>query len=134
MPTRNISMWMWTEARDAIARAERLHRRFFELTTSARTPVWEPPADVLETFEGLHITLALPGVHAHDVEAVFDSGDLVIAAHRHLTPETRRAMIHRLEIPYGRFERRVALPAGRYELIEHDLDKGCLAVRLRKVR
>jgi HSP20 family molecular chaperone IbpA len=134
MPTRNISMWMWTEARDALARAEQLHRRFFELASSARTPVWEPPADVLETRDGLLITMALPGVPAHAVEAAFDGDALVVVCERTLPPETQRAAIHRMEIPYGRFERRLTLPMGRYVLVEQDMENGCLVIRLRKLR
>jgi HSP20 family molecular chaperone IbpA len=36
----------------------------------------------------------------------------------------------RLEIPYGRIERRIDLPAGRYELVGSELLDGCLRVRL----
>jgi HSP20 family molecular chaperone IbpA len=125
---------MWSEARDAFDRAERLHNRFFELATSARTPVWEPPADVLETNEGLLITVALPGVEAREVEAVFDGDALVVMCERKLPPETQHATIHRMEIPYGRFERRLALPAGRYEVTKRELENGCLILRLRKPR
>jgi HSP20 family molecular chaperone IbpA len=34
-----------------------------------------------------------------------------------------------LEIPYGRFERRFALPAGHYELTERSYTNGCLVLR-----
>ena len=43
------------------------------------------------------------------------------------------AAIHRLEIPYGRFERRIALPAGRFEVARSDLVDGCLTLSLRKL-
>jgi HSP20 family molecular chaperone IbpA len=124
---------MWTEARDALERAEGLHRRFFELASSARAPMWEPPADVLEMRDGLFIAVALPGVAQPDIEAVFDGHALVVTCERKLPPETQRAVIHRMEIPYGRFERRITLPAGRYELTRYDVENGCLIVRLRKV-
>jgi HSP20 family molecular chaperone IbpA len=38
-----------------------------------------------------------------------------------------------MELPYGRFERRVALPPGRFELSGRDLVDGCLTVTLRKL-
>ena len=42
--------WMWSEACEMLARAERLHRDFFRPTRSAgQLPSWEPPDDVLET-------------------------------------------------------------------------------------
>jgi hypothetical protein len=42
---------MWADACEMLARAERLHRQFFEpgRATASRLPVWQPPADVLET-------------------------------------------------------------------------------------
>lgn len=124
---------MWAEARDALDRAERLHRRFFELAGSPRAPVWEPPADVLETHDGLFIAVALPGVALSDIEAAFDGTALVVMCERKLPQETRRAVIHRMETPYGRFERRIPLPAGRYELARREMENGCLIVRLRKL-
>ena len=56
--------WMWAEACEMLARAERLHRQFFEPRRSAasRLPVWQPPADVLETEREVLILVALPGV------------------------------------------------------------------------
>jgi hypothetical protein len=42
--TRN---WMWSEACEMLARAERLHRELFR-PGSARVPAWEPPS-MLET-------------------------------------------------------------------------------------
>ena len=42
--------WMWAEACEMLARAERLHRQFFQPARGrAQTPTWEPPADVVET-------------------------------------------------------------------------------------
>ena len=48
------------------------------------------------------------------VEAVIDNGELVIAGTRVYPSELSTATIHRLELPQGRFYRRVRLPAGRY--------------------
>ena len=42
--------WMWSEACDMLARAERMHRELFRPAGSqARQPAWEPPVDILET-------------------------------------------------------------------------------------
>ena len=54
-------------------------------------------------------------------------------AERGLPPELRDAVIHRLEIPLGRFERRVPLPPGRYEAARRYAVHGCLLVTLRKL-
>jgi len=49
-----------------------------------------------------------------------------------LPPELRTATIHRLELPQGRFERRVRLPTGRYRDVRRSAADGCLVVTLRK--
>jgi HSP20 family protein len=44
----------------------------------------------------------------------------------------RGSAIQRLEIPYGRFMRRISLSAARLELERTDLVRGCLSLRLIK--
>ncbi len=125
--------WMWSEACDMLARAERLHREFFRLDRlSAALPVWEPPVDVLETDRDILVLVALPGVDIEKAEAVIDSGSLIIAGTRVLPPELRTAAIHRLELPQGRFLRRLALPAGRYSSVRRSVVNGCLLITLQK--
>jgi len=58
---------------------------------------------------------------------------LMIAGERTLPDELRKAIIHRLELPYGYFERRVPLPTGRYDQIRHRAQDGLLIVSLRKL-
>jgi HSP20 family molecular chaperone IbpA len=57
---------------------------------------------------------------------------LVVRGQRILPPELRTARIHRLELPQGQFERRLALPRGRYEDVQRSSTNGCLLVRLQK--
>ncbi len=125
--------WMWSEACEMLARAERLHRDFFRpVGTQARQPAWEPPVDILETeFEVLAL-VALPGVDAEQAQAVIEDGDLVIAGTRVLPPELRTAIIHRLELPQGRFYRRLRLPAGRYTTVRRAVTAGYLVISLQK--
>ena len=80
----------------------------------------------------MQVVVALPGVDPAKVEAAIDDGDLVIAGSRVLPPALRTAVIHRLELPQGRFERRVRLPAGRYASVRHAVVNGCLLVTLEK--
>jgi HSP20 family molecular chaperone IbpA len=126
--------WMWSQACEMLARAERLNRELFRpLGSVARLPAWEPPVDMLETEREVLVLVALPGVNADRVEAVLDGIDLVVAGTRVLPSELRTAIIHRLELPQGRFERRVRLPAGRYSAVRHSVSDGCLLVALEKV-
>lgn len=117
-----------------ISRAERLHREFFRPTGGvARLPAWEPPVDMLETEREVLVLVALPGVDPNQAEAVVDGNDLVVAGTRVLPPELRTAVIHRLELPQGRFERRVRLPAGRYSAVRRSTGDGCLVITLQKL-
>ena len=47
--------------------------------------------------------------------------------------ELRTAVIHRLELPQGRFERRLPLPPGRYDVEPPAVVNGCLVIVLRKL-
>ena len=46
--------------------------------------------------------------------------------------ELRTAVIHPLELPQGRFERRVRVPAGRYGAVLRSAVNGCLLIILQK--
>lgn len=122
---------MWSEACELLARAERMHQQFFQLR-AMEAASWEPPIDMLETDRALWVIVALPGVEPPDVRVSIDGPTLVILAVRRLPATTQSAEVHRLEIPYGRFERRVRLPAGTYEVGHSELLNGCLVLRLSK--
>ncbi|QND70215.1 Hsp20/alpha crystallin family protein [Tardiphaga robiniae] len=133
MPGRDSMNWMLSEALDQLSRAERMHRQFFSLTAAAeaRGSTWEPPIDVIETDDEVLIFVALPGVDPDGVEAVIADGILVIRGQRTLPAELHHARIHRLELPQGRFERRIALPAGCCDVIRFATN-GCIVLRLAK--
>jgi HSP20 family protein len=125
--------WMWSEALAMLSRAERLHRDMFKpAATQTRQPAWEPPVDILETEFEVLAMVALPGVNTEEVEAVIEDGDLVIAGTRTYPPVLRTAVIHRLELPQGRFYRRLRLPPGRYSSVRHAVADGCLVITLQK--
>ena len=124
---------MWAEAMDLLQTAERLQRQFFHVGRCNDAACWEPPVDIYETRDGLWILVALPGVAPEQLAVAVEGAAIVVAGERPLPVESRRGAIHRLEIPYGRFERRIALPAGRFELIERQLERGCLILGLRRL-
>lgn len=126
---RSAAELMWAEAVSALARIDRMHRDFFRPDRHG----WEPPVDVLETQDELVITVALPGVSTGDVELVIRDDAISVIGIRRLPVFLQRARVVRMELPHGRFERRIGLPAGRYELTRRDLADGLLVVALRKV-
>lgn len=116
-----------------LARAERMHQEFFRPAESV-TPAlcWEPPVDILETRDEVLVLVALPGVDAENAEAAIEGAWLVIGGTRVLPPALRTATIHRLELPQGRFHRRVPLPPGRYSRVSRATVDGCLVITLQK--
>lgn len=133
MSYRDTTRWMWNQARDLMDQAEHLHRQFFQLSAGKGTQaVWEPPVDVFEDEREVVIVIALPGVCTEGVEIRNEAGTLVVRAERRIPFAGTRRAVRRLEIPYGRFERRVALPSGRYDAGAHEFVDGCLILKLRK--
>lgn len=127
----NATDWMWAEAIDLVERAERMQRQFFRLARS--TAAWEPPADVFEGDDELAIVVALPGVAEDEVEVTAEPGAIVVRAQRAQPLAATCRAVRQLEIPYGYFERRVALPPGTFEPVSRSLTHGCLILRLRRI-
>jgi HSP20 family molecular chaperone IbpA len=120
---------MWSRALAMLASADQLQRDTFRPTASG----WEPPVDVLETETGLLIVVALPGVPHGDIEIAFGHGDLLVRGTRRWPTTRRPVRVHRLELPHGRFERRLPLPAGTYRLVDQANADGCLLLSLRRI-
>jgi HSP20 family molecular chaperone IbpA len=134
MNRRNMRSWMWAETTDMLDQAERLQRQFFRLATrpagACEQPRWEPPADVFAGGEQVLIEVALPGVPADRMELVLAPGEVVIRGERALPNRPHGTTLQRLEIPYGRFERRLALGPGQWTLVDQRLTDGCLQLLL----
>lgn len=125
--------WMWAEACDLLDQAERLHRSFFRLDTSRTArPAWEPPVDMYENDREVVVVVAMPGVAADRVAVLIENGALVVRGERPLPFAGRPLAVRHLEIPYGAFERRIPLPAGRFDAGAPELSQGCLILRLRR--
>ena len=123
---------MWSEALSMLDRAERLQRQFFHHAG----PSWEPPADILESTDEVQVQIALPGVSADSITLALDPGGLTVSATRPFPCGGDTLNIHRIEIPYGRFERQIGLPLGDpyvpLELVRKDLSEGVLTLVFRK--
>jgi len=113
-------------------RAQRLQRQFFTHDVVA----WEPPVDVVEAGDALQVHVALPGVAADAISVALAPGGITISALRPFPCREEGGQIHRLEIPYGRFERHIALPLGdpyaALELAGQALEGGVLTLTFRR--
>jgi HSP20 family protein len=131
----DVTGWMWSQACDLIDQAERMHRQFFRAASSRPSElVWEPPADVFEDAAEFLVVIAMPGVRAERVQVSSEPGALVVRGVRPLPLAGTGLAVRHLEIPYGRFERRIALPASGLEVQEPEVVDGCVILRLRKTR
>ena len=129
----NPAGWMWLQACDLIDQAERLQRQFFRLGTPGRAQAtWEPPVDVFENEREFVVVVAMPGVALERVQVLSEAGTLVVRGVRPLPFVDSRRHVRQLEIPYGAFERRIALPPGRLRVDAPELIQGCLVLRLHK--
>jgi HSP20 family protein len=72
-------------------------------------------------------------VPSETLVVAFDPGGITVSGTRPM-PCAANARIHRFEIPYGRFRRRIALPLHALEPQSSALEDGCLVITLNKVR
>jgi HSP20 family protein len=123
--------WMWDRARSLIDQADKL-RGQFAAPGGGGTAGWSPPIDILETKTEIVVLVALPGMRHDEVEIGFDGDILVVTGERQMPAPFRRAIIHRIEIPNGRFERRIPLPCECSKVSRNQITHGCLIIGLKK--
>ena len=89
--------------------------------------------DLIETETELLAYVALPGVDPDTIEIDAGAGRLRLSGRRDRPEALRHAAILRLELPWGRFERQVAIPDGPYQ-VTREACPGGLLIRLAKIR
>jgi HSP20 family protein len=126
-------------------RSEDMVRRFLQVAGPA-DKYWEPPVDVYETVDALHVKIELAGVHPDhlQVELTADGRAVIIRGERRdgtcegvgVPPPERRTTFHQMEIYFGPFERVIPLPV-RVEVdrehVQASYRDGFLTVSLPKV-
>ncbi|ACV34493.1 Hsp20/alpha crystallin family protein [Accumulibacter sp.] len=132
MRSHDQSLWVWAEALDLLRAGEQLQRRFFTLAGLQSVTCWVPAVDVYDEGDELKVVVALPGVDSGHLEVLVDDEGLAVRGERPMPSTSQHAAIHRLEIPYGRFERRIELPGRDFHVHEQFLENGCLVVVLRQ--
>ena len=134
MNSRDLSKLMWGEALSLLEQADRLHRQFCR-PAAAQVPAWEPPVDMIETADTVAVHVALPGAVADSVLIEMEQGAVTVSARRGFpldSSERQVARVHALEIPYGRFQRRIRLPWQALTLTNRKLQDGCLTLTFSK--
>ena len=127
---------MWTEALSLLEEADRLHRQYLRASGAEQVRAWEPPVDVIETGDEVRVQIALPGVSADAIRVAVEPGGVTVSALRDFPCREDGAYLHRIEIPYGRFERRLQLPLddphAALELARKTLADGVLTLIFRR--
>ena len=71
---------------------------------------WKPPTDVYETETDFVVILELAQMKSEEVSITYQDGVLLIRGVRKAVPPTERRRYHKMEINYGPFERKIAIP------------------------
>ena len=123
-------VWMLADAVELLSRADRLRRQLHRADQAAAVACWEPPVDMYENAHGLLVLIALPGVVPERVQVSLEDDFIRVSGDRPVGAGFAVGEILRLEIPYGRFERQIRMPAGRYQLASMQLNHGCLKLTI----
>jgi HSP20 family protein len=103
---------MWTTACEMIDRAEPIASSVLSAGRRVDAELsWEPPIDITETDSEILITIALPGVDPDAMKVSVDADEISVVGFRRASVIPRGSRVHRLEIPYGKFERRIRVQA-----------------------
>ncbi len=131
MTSRDLSRLMWSEALSLLEQADRLQRQFIRPATAASSCVGAAGGHCRDRRLG-RVHVALPGTAADSIAVKLEPGAITISAHRPFpigaSESQCAARIHALEIPYGRFERRIGLPTQALTLSGRKLQDGCLTL------
>lgn len=122
--------WMLAQAVELLHSADRLQRQLFHIGHLDDAPCWQPPVDMVANEHELGLLIALPGVAPEHLSVSLESQCLVVRGERLFGANLGTGAIVRLEIPYGRFERRIGLPAASYRLADMQFEHGCLRLHL----
>lgn len=125
--------WMWSDAAELLQITDRLERQYFQAAQSADPLCWVPSVDMHQRSDGLAVWVALPGVAPDRYEVLLEHSTLILRGERPLEAAIGSGAIFHLEIPYGRFERRVCLPHAGYRIVDLQLENGCLRLRLERL-
>jgi HSP20 family protein len=88
---------------------DELFDQFFGPDTSES--VWQPLVDLYVTEDNVHLLAEVPGVKHEDIHITVGARLVLITGVKRVPEGARRgASFYESEIPYGRFDKRVALP------------------------
>jgi HSP20 family molecular chaperone IbpA len=105
----------------------------FEEQEALTDPInWQPLYNLYTVNDSIIVHLELPGVNLQDVVIYLRSRYMVVTGNRRAPSELRRdcCIFHSLEIPYGRFSRRIDFPVPvEIRRYNYDVQDGILTLQ-----
>lgn len=93
-----------------------------------------PSAEMEETDEAIHLRLEVPGMEAKDLNVEVTDTSVLVQGERKSESQTEEKDMIRSEFSYGRFERRLPLPAPvQTQHVKAECKNGVLSLTLPKV-
>ena len=94
---------------------------------------WKPATDVYETESDYVVVMELAQIKTEEISITFQEGVLLIRGVRKAVPPPEPRRYHKMEINYGPFERRIAIPSEiDLEGLSAKYSNGFLEIRLPK--
>ena len=95
---------------------------------------WKPPTDVFENETNFVVLMEIAQIEAEEVSITYQDGILYIRGVRKAEPPAERRRYQKMEINYGPFERRIAIPGDvDLEKLSAHYKNGFLEIKLPKV-
>jgi len=99
-----------------------------------RSQLWSPRVDIRETDKELIIHADLPGVKKEDVHLEIQNDVLTLSGERSEEKKETNERYHRMERTFGKFQRRMTLPAGTDpNNVGATFNNGVLELRIQKL-
>lgn len=96
---------------------------------------WKPPTDVYETASDFVVILELAQMKPEEISITYQNGVLFIRGVRKAVPPSEQRRYHKMEIHFGPFERKIAIPGDvDIDALSASYKDGFLEIRLPKIQ
>ncbi len=99
-----------------------------------RSLTFIPSAEMEETDDTIHLKLEVPGMEAKDLDVQVTESSILVKGERKSESKTEEKGVVRSEFHYGKFERRIPLPAHvQTDKVQAECKNGVLSLTLPKL-
>ena len=132
----------WDPFKDLLTLQEKMNHIFDETIAKAKISGsekglgdWAPPVDIYETDRNIILKAELPGMDKKDIEVEVKDNILILKGDRRFEKGVQEEKYHRMERPYGIFQRVFTLPyLVNKDEVKAKYHDGVLEIVLQKVQ